>query len=286
VTQPSGAGTLVPNECKDYDVMLDGNSQWLLPVPVIDGYVVTITATAGGWNDGSGFDGWFCPDGSNYVLGGCGSVKGHVGGDPSSILYHAQLMINVAGTYYDPFAGPVTLSGVSGAQNLLLQMNDASLSDNAGSIQFHVNVCATDTALWCYKMDFTTSDYGFDAYNPPYGTYSTGVGWLGVDSGGATALQIYKAFSSAYITSFDLEIDGMQGASHNYVALYTGTPGSEVPVGGIQTLLDGLHTYTFSVPGTYTSIIPDPSIQVGGAITLKSMTFRGTGTNPFGADNC
>jgi len=138
-TQPTGGGTLNPGECRTYDAHLDGNGQWLLPVPVSAGYTIEVSSLSGGWTDGSGS--WYCPNGQGYTLGLCSGVGGFNGGDPLPTALHASVIFEANGTFYPSNIVAAIPSGVTDAQ-VTFQMNDASLSDNFGTVQFRVKVCA------------------------------------------------------------------------------------------------------------------------------------------------
>ena len=141
-TQPPPGGVLSPGECQSFSAVLQGSGQFLLPNPVQAGYTIVVDGASGGWTDGSGS--WYCPDGSQYVLGGCNPAgKHHIGGDPSATAYHMQLIALINGIYY-PINGPTTINVPAGtpASQVTFQANDASLTDNGGSINFQVQVCA------------------------------------------------------------------------------------------------------------------------------------------------
>src|SRR6185295_11715611 len=291
VTQPPPGGTLSAGQCKDYDVTLSGNNQWVLPVPVTDGCIITVTAATGGWNDGSGSLGWYCPDGNSYLLGACVSGQHHVGGDPSSTLYHGQLMIVVDGTYYDPFAGAVTLSGVSGAQPLTLQMNDASLSDNAGSIQFHVNVCAGDTVIKSRTFDFTESDGGFifEVTSCPgdSGVYVPGVGYQPTCCGTYFGIDLLRYFDETVeLVEFDITYTKSAGtfglsapdsitavtAGPVYHTLSTAPSNSAVVPGW-----SGSYPSTIGIRLALTASVGADVCISDGTITLTSITIKWIG---------
>ena len=182
VTQPAAAGGIPAGQCREYDVVVNGNQEWLFPSPVSAGYTIELTAITGGWNDGAGAGGWFCPDGSAYILGDCIGGKGHATGDPATALFHGQLFADVGGTFYDPFAGPFTIPGGVSNASFTLRMNDVSLTDNYGSISLHVKVCAeTPTDQWTHNFNFLTSNGGFGPYRDSQqrdrAAWTSGQGW-------------------------------------------------------------------------------------------------------------
>ncbi len=154
-TQPPPAGVLAPGECETYNVVLQGNGQYLLPNPVQEDYTIEVSGLSGGWTDGAV---WYCPDGGNYLLGVCNPAgKHHDGGDPDSTAYHMQLMALINGIYYPIVMGStttITVPSGTPASEVSFVANDASLSDNGGSVSFQVQVCApesaADTVALCY----------------------------------------------------------------------------------------------------------------------------------------
>lgn len=144
--QHTGGGILAAGECQEYDVLLQGSGQWLLPVPVSSGYTITVSALTGAWSDNG--VAWTCPTGYQYFLGECtGTANGTQSGDPLNTAPHMMLIAH----YQDVFTAVThdvafTIPGGTPDTNLTFQANDATLSDNAGSIAFHVKVCAAAAA--------------------------------------------------------------------------------------------------------------------------------------------
>lgn len=220
VSQPSGGGVVTPGTCREYDVVLQGNSQWRLPVAIQVGDTVTITGATGGWADGSGL--WFCPDGSSYALGGCSSVPAIGSGDPCPLIPHARLIaIEDSGPLcHDAASGMFTIVSSSPA-NLDFQMNDPSLGDNGGSISFHVKYCRADSSTWCLDIGLLTGDGGFfpnPSVNDPSGHWVSGSGWLYTDqivtgsSDHSRAVRIRKNLGGTFhVTRIDMTYNLTRG---------------------------------------------------------------------------
>lgn len=145
VTQPQPGGVLPSGGCKTYNVTLQGNGQWLLPVPVSQGDTIQISNAVGGWADGT--SNWSCPSGQHYTLGICGPMNSGGAGLPIPTLAHMRLIAKIDTAFYDAYNA--TLSPLAGATDVQVtfQANDDPLTDNAGSIQFDVTVCKQSTAL-------------------------------------------------------------------------------------------------------------------------------------------
>lgn len=142
ISQPPPAGDLPPGGCREYDVVLQGNGQWRVPFGVNNGDIVTITDAQGGWY-GGGVNPWHCPDGNNYVLGACApATRALDGTDPCTSAYHMELIASFGGSCQAADNQVVLVSGLSGTDEMTFQANDSDLSDNAGSISFHVKICS------------------------------------------------------------------------------------------------------------------------------------------------
>lgn len=285
VTQPPAGGVLAEGDCVEYDVALYANNTWMLPIPVNDGYTITVSPAIGAWNDG-GSPNWYCPDGVPFVLGVCVGSGAPVGGDPAPLVDHMRL-IAVLGTgqTIDAYDNTFTLPGGTGATSLKFQANDSAIGNNLGSIHFHVKVCATAVPSWCYTFNFLTSDGGWAGYDDAAPVWTSGLGWVG---GGANADRTYlnKAVSASSHINTLTAVFASAFVSGDNIALQWFVDGVldglPIPfVGGPSVLItiDKDITSTFKTAFERTS--PDTPIAY-----LESMTFRGTGVNPFGSDNC
>lgn len=136
--QPSG-------QCTSYDVTLQANGRWHSPIPVQANDTINITNVRGGWFDGD-LD-WNCPDGSDYLLGFCTGSGTTESGDPAPTVNHMRLIANWDTTFVDAYNQIITIPGGVSLTELYLQANDATLSDNQGSIQFHVEICSAGCAV-------------------------------------------------------------------------------------------------------------------------------------------
>lgn len=290
--QPSGEGVLAPGECKSFDVTLRGNDRWLLPVPVSEDYTVTVTLASGGWYDG-GEVAWRCPDGAGYVLGTCAGATTTLGGDPIPASPHMCLVGSIdTGTplWFEALAGVYTVpSGVT--DNLLtFQANDSDISDNSGSIVFHVSVCNTGVvAGWEHIFDFTLANQGFSVTGGFQGQYVAGTGWQTEylsGGGGQEQFVIEKIVSTPqpiteYIAEINMPIAPDVGTGMSF---WTGA-GFVTLIDNLTVNLTGLNSYDKPVSGTLTSKI---TLVLNGyhyashhAITLARLTVRGTGSDPF-----
>lgn len=192
--QPAPAGTLPSVTCKTWHVELRGSDKWLCPVPVDDGYTVSISGASGGYSDGYlGGVRWYCPDGHRYTLGSCGSgTDAGESTDPIPSIYHMRLIAQVGSGYADVLGGGYVVPNGTGPTNLWLQANDGTLSDNLGSIRFDVTVCSSgsvSTAInWAYLY---TVDYSVSPTAVTYVTWPDGdLRWYQIADNTPTALTL------------------------------------------------------------------------------------------------
>ena len=134
------------------------------------------------------------------------------------------------------------------------------------------------------NWDFTTSDYGF---TPIYGTYSSGVGFVGTAAGTGVAIAFTIPISSAGNLDFgcaQIEVLAGGGSANIYVANDTNNIINLVNQG------DGFHggsltSFSLNV-GAGIAVNPSSGASQGAHVTLKSLQLRGSGANPFGTSNC
>jgi len=164
---------------------------------------------------------------------------------------------------------------------------------------------------WCYLFDFVNDNNGGWAVFPRngvnFGTYELGSGWVYTDavanqSGINTAsreVRIARTFSSTVITkvtvtyaytfgasdstalqAFDLSVGGTVRVTRTFATLTPGASQDIVyePVGGVvaTSIQQGVRSSRdISAPLTYS-----------GNAAILAIRVEGTGTNPFGSDNC
>lgn len=289
-SNPSGVTNPQAGQCYTYPVVMSGRDIWYSPVPLQDGDTIAFTAFAGAWNDGT--SAWYCPDGTPYVLNLCIGVRGHLGGDPSGSLYHAQLAGFLSSTVIDPFAGTTTISGTSAPTQLVLQMNDADVTNNNGSISFTVTICKASVAAgtWERIIDLTATNGGFSAANPNEGTWVSGQGWVPGDEfdgmNWARHLQLTKTFTSCMLTYLEMDYVVSRGAE--IVPL-----DDEMKVNGsiVQTHSNASGTLAMidtagnsaAVSIGFNSYISQQSSSgaLSGSETLYRVVMRGIGAPPF-----
>jgi hypothetical protein len=182
-SQPPPAGDVAPGQCLEWDVVLQGNGQWRLPVAVNNGDIVTITGAAGLWSDGS-INPWKCPDGNNGPFGICiPSTAGFDGGDPVPTQFHMRLIAQTSMAGYDAFNTVIGFAGLSGDDTLTFQANDSDLTNNAGSVHFHVKFCKANATPVAISYTFGSG--------PASANYGDLVTALSADAGFATCAEVF-----------------------------------------------------------------------------------------------
>jgi hypothetical protein len=162
------------------------------------------------------------------------------------------------------------------------------------------------TPEWCYTWDFTANDGGWTVYNLAgvfTATYQAGVGWrpVNVTGGGRT----HRAASikidvpvMANITSVEIEYDFTIGSFVDTTSTFV--TGYEPPQTDLAFALTsgqpsgvGLTEFrTFDIDTAenffvfFRSSVRNIGQTPNGDVTIRRVTLRGTGLNPFGTDNC
>jgi len=158
-TQPPPGGELASGDCATYNVTLRGNEKYLLPVPVEAGYTIEISSASGGWWDGNVLHAWNCPNGQTYALGLCASTGASDAGSPIPSQPIGRLIAQIDTDYYDAYNQTIIVPTGVVSSDLYFQMNDASLSDNQGSVSFQVRVCNAGVQYEQFTMDSATNTH-------------------------------------------------------------------------------------------------------------------------------
>jgi len=159
----------------------------------------------------------------------------------------------------------LSLAGEGGINNL------ASLGTSTGDC----SDCGCEPA-WCYEFDFTLSDGGWSAL---YGTWVASSGWQGTTAGSGVSIIVDKAVSSTEFTHVEMDVVA-SGTCNISVTISGAQANNEV---GVAT---GTYSWDGSITGTALELNPSSGAAQGANVTMSRILFRGTGTNPFGSDNC
>jgi len=184
--------------------------------------------------------------------------------------------------------------------NAMLSLAGEGGVNNLGAIGTSTGDCSGCECSWCYTFDFETTDGGFNLTADAFGIYSAGDGWktqfgVGTDGNGYVILQLARAFVGnikSVDVSVQLTASGSPGYPSNWIYVTDsvgtiitagGTPGS---AGGYVENWTGNHDVTGLTYIQISAGFHSGAVDPGGEAILKTITLRGTGDNPFGADNC
>lgn len=187
-------------------------------------------------------------------------------------------------TLYEEVA--IAFNGIAAIhiQNVLALMGPVGLT-NTARINHGVYVdefCACNE--WCYTFDFTTTDGGWQQWFGQGANYQSGIGWQAITrSDGSKGLEIIRYFDASTVTDIEVTLVSDNVTSAN---LYIGTDPGGWNVTDAQ--INGTHTYThngLALIGV-TSLLINAAAAAATQITVTAVTLKGTGTNPFGGNNC
>lgn len=197
-----------------------------------------------------------------------------------------------------------TFAGKRGVKNLEIW---ADYGENTPDDSWKL-LCDGCLDTWCYLFDFTVNNGAFlitdnPGWSPDFGSWSA-TGWEavfanGVSNNHATAVDIYRDFTSSTITKVTMVYDyasgfynqtyqktyiqlnnlAVQTALQIEVAPYDGNDKNLVWTGSVDA--DNIH-----VRATPAYWLGDDTGQAHGDSLIKSIKLEGNGSNPFGSDNC
>lgn len=286
--QPSSGSRPSAGQSKCVQRSMTARDVYLVPFGVQNGDIITVSARDGAWSD----DGvlWTCTDGTPFSLGSCSGSRYHSGGDPDATLYHGQLMLSVGGQYISATDGPVTLSGLTGQQQLTVMPNFTPGAFAGGTIQYQIcvqNGATPPPSDWSHTFNFALSDNGFTPGITAI--YVPGVGFQTANSPGAIDLALPGTAGLTGYTVFfatdgpDYACDGGQQQIE---------VGKRAAGGGAFT---SWHLEACDISGAFTSTTFDGAFTIaaadlidiswfnGGAsfFNIVQLELRGTGVNPF-----
>lgn len=274
--QPEGGGGIA---C--YHMTLVANQQWILPTPVSSGDQIEFSNPNGASNE-AGQILWYGPQGLRFFAGKYDPGTAFTSGtDPAPSVPHQGVLALIDGSYYDLTDGLITLpGGISNAQCVIL-LNTDTPATLQGTVQGDVCVTNNQAITWTSTLNFLTNPYS-SAIVAFYGTYSPGIGYVGVNNGASdlsvVILRIYV--DAANITSMSmLYTTPGQGGPHGVVGfetdsgLYTAfiTPGAET---------NATHTVISNRSGVNTMYAESNTGTVSGDAIISSWTITGTGIKP------
>lgn len=284
-SQPGGDEPIAEGDCKSIDLVVFGNSQTAVPFRVLPGYTVRLSNFSGAWakDNSNPFEAWYCATARQFFVGGC--LASYV--DPSTGALLAsqpitRLICQYGDEYFDAQDSEYTITSED-EQLLILTMNDDARSNNTGSVACTVEVCNPG---WCYTWDFAADDGGWTPLVAGYAAYTVGRGWHNGSYQGR--IGISKDFSSSSITSVDVQLSAPLGGSLAKVFVHWNGFGVNVQEQSFAAKTFGTFMISSSevlslqidvATNQFANAPPNPS-------DLLRITVKGSGTNPFGSNNC
>lgn len=187
-----------------------------------------------------------------------GAIKEEIPGTPGLYFYMYVLS-----------CGPV------GVQNMMYIPSPSSPPN--------CEACDACDPEWCYEFNFLITDGTFvNVSGSNYGNWSSGQGWVSelVSGSGGQSIWIKRDFV-ATITRVEIDVT------------WTNTSGRNIQVNTQDTALITdvgaaplSHTFTWDGLRGATQLVLNPSGGAGNVVRITRLLVRGTGTNPFGTDNC
>lgn len=272
--------------CQTYHAVLPANGKWLVPTFINSGDLITVSNIKGVWNGGT--VNWYCPDGTPFVGFFCIGLGGTVGGDPLPADNHMSLIAGLSGGLYIPATGgPVTVPGGIVSNTLWFQANDSVLTDNAGQLEFDVQICNEQAAPWTHIFDFTVSPKGFVSANGGTSFWTPGVGWQAGLVGPNSPLRAILAIpTAAHLTQVSVTLnngDVSNGPPQNPVLTFDAS--STLILAYLTTFaLHSAQSGTFPIvgdsPGTRSIEIAMDTQSTSAPGTISQLTVSGTGPEP------
>lgn len=278
-----------PGQCQEFYVTLSANQKWICPFPVDDYYQIVVDQCKGGWTpDPTHY--WYCPSGETYQLGGCTPGTGATdSSDPLNTVNHMKLVGNAGSHWFDAYNTTHQIPYGTGLHDLYLQANDSDITNNLGSVTFHIQVC---NVVFTHTWDFVASDGGWSQYISPWGVYSAGVGWVTSHSGGGVAIYIKSPLPGRDFTllSLDFETDQINpdgGGGNMGFLRATGGSYTIIDLQDPSTAWNNPEVQHWAGGEAFTSgqnIVVFGSSDFGGQtkdVVIKRVTVTGIGNDPF-----
>jgi hypothetical protein len=142
--------------------------------------------------------------------------------------------------------------------------------------------CNSYDCGWCYVADFTTGQQGWDVVSGR-GFYTAGTGFTSIYNVSGlnnTEIRISRTVSSTTFNRVDILYTANTNIqfldSYNFAFTDSAPAGTDAIFTKTATLTANVLRFDFA------RVASGPGLS----ITIKRMTFRGSGANPFGSSNC
>jgi len=181
-------------------------------------------------------------------------------------LVQTEINDQIGGVGATTLNAMLSLAGEGGINNLASLGTSTGDCSDCGCVNY-----------WCYLFDFTLSDGGWSG---PYGTYNAGVGWEATTAGTGVSIVLQQELPPAHYTHMSMTIVAASGANAAIIVDSTTATVDEINVA------TGFYEWDGAIDGHNIILNPSSGAVQGGQVTMTHVLFRGTGDNPFGADNC
>lgn len=285
-SQP-GAGSPQPppdGGCKQYHAQLLGNGRWLAPTVVSTGDTIQVTGENGVTYNNVTLD-WYCPDGSVFFAGVCTGITQLDGADPLPSVPHQKLIALIGSTYYD--VGFSTFTVPSGHDNdpVTFQVNDDTLTDDAGSLSFDVEICNNQAGSFSHVFDFTKSPQGWQPTNDGGGeraVWESGQGFGANPSykPGRITVDAPAGSGSATIDQIEVSLTGPLTGPAPQVAASCGAFSAALNITGPNFFFSGINTTVGAIEVDIAEDAANPNTPVVDVI-LERIIISGTGIDPW-----
>lgn len=277
---PTGGGE------QQYCNALSASGLLLLPTLVNTGDVITLSASGAGW-DGAEFDFgplWRCPDGEQFIAGACVGFTTLDGGDPVPTSPHMCLLYLIGSTYYE--ATPTfTVPGGVINQQVQIQVNDISLTNNQGSYQICATVQNNGLGTFTHVFDFSPSPSGWIAHSDPSisAQWLNASGWIPLATGNLSSVNIERpSFSGRTFTGFTIKFrDSGGGASDSGLVVKDTFSGTNWHL--FSPLVSSGSPQILTFVGNFTAahlFIELEDVDTTDLV-IEQVTVTGNGTDPF-----
>lgn len=291
------------NSCHTYHAKISTDENYIIPNVVNTGDTILLSNWQGGATDiGMLATTWVCPSGTAYAFGNCTDTARAAtiyGTDPLQTAPHLAVIAQIGTTYYDVWNSasgitPATFTVPAGIVNqpcrIMMNLGTAVGLVASGEMWGEVTVC--NTSLWCHDFDFTVSNQSWTALSG-LGTW-TATGW--------EVSRKTEPYGDYVTRAIDIQFTMPAAATIGTIEVwFSPVDYGSGSAGGIGLVLDGgtltqygkhaaPHIFTINTSVTNTVELVVDKGHVDGEdymhTKLTKIRFIGSGTNPFGSNNC
>lgn len=170
--------------------------------------------------------------------------------------------------------------------NAVLSLQGFGGVNSAMALKLDTDDCSGCGCTWCYNFDFTVSDGGWHVLSGFQAAYIPGVGWQSQANGVSDVCEITRTFTSVGLTDVEFTYTTGHAANGGTRAVDLRNSGSSYHNLALNT---GVGTFTTTYNPAHATDRIDVYVDTfnfHNKNTITAIKIKGTGTNPFGADNC